>query len=102
MTNQTPCALVTGAGRGFDGIVNIASESSPFRPPFQICQSTKMALECLADVMRCELQLSDVHAAIIRLPRIPIGFDISPVLRPGAETQLKPFPEPGPAPSPLR
>jgi NAD(P)-dependent dehydrogenase (short-subunit alcohol dehydrogenase family) len=47
-------------------IVNIASESSPFRPPFQIYQSTKMALECLSDVMRRELQLFDVHVAIVR------------------------------------
>jgi NAD(P)-dependent dehydrogenase (short-subunit alcohol dehydrogenase family) len=47
-------------------IVNIASESSPFRPPFQVYQSTKMALECLSDVMRRELQLLDVHVAIIR------------------------------------
>jgi NAD(P)-dependent dehydrogenase (short-subunit alcohol dehydrogenase family) len=54
--------LIESKGR----IVNIASESSPFRPPFQIYQSTKMALECLSDVMRRELQLFDVHVAIIR------------------------------------
>lgn len=54
--------LVESQGR----IVNIASESSPFRPPFQIYQSTKMALECLSDVMRRELQLLGVHVAIIR------------------------------------
>jgi len=47
-------------------VVNIASESSPFRPPFQIYQSSKMALECLSDVMRRELMLFDVHVAIIR------------------------------------
>lgn len=47
-------------------IVNIASESSTFRPPFQVYQSTKMALECLSDVMRRELQLLGVHLAIIR------------------------------------
>ena len=54
--------LIESRGR----IVNIASESSTFRPPFQIYQSTKMALECLSDVMRRELQLFDVHVAIIR------------------------------------
>ncbi len=47
-------------------IINIASESSPFRPPFQIYQSSKMALECLSDVMRRELMLLDVHVAIVR------------------------------------
>jgi dTDP-4-amino-4,6-dideoxygalactose transaminase/NAD(P)-dependent dehydrogenase (short-subunit alcohol dehydrogenase family) len=54
--------LVESRGR----IVNIASESSPFRPPFQFYQSTKMALECLSDVMRRELQFLGVHVAIIR------------------------------------
>jgi len=54
--------LIESRGR----IINIASESSPFRPPFQIYQSTKMALECLSDVMRRELQLFGVHVAIIR------------------------------------
>jgi len=54
--------LIESKGR----IVNIASESSTFRPPFQIYQSTKMALECLSDVMRRELQLFGVHVAIIR------------------------------------
>jgi len=54
--------LIESRGR----IVNIASESSPFRPPFQIYQSTKMALECLSDVMRRELQFFGVHVAIIR------------------------------------
>ena len=54
--------LVESGGR----IVNIASESSPLRPPFQIYQATKMALECLSDVMRRELRLLGVHVAIIR------------------------------------
>jgi NAD(P)-dependent dehydrogenase (short-subunit alcohol dehydrogenase family) len=54
--------LIESKGR----IVNIASESSPFRPPFQIYQSSKMALECLSDVMRRELQFFGVHVAIIR------------------------------------
>ena len=54
--------LIESHGR----IINIASESSPFRAPFQIYQSTKMALECLSDVMRRELQLFGVHVAIIR------------------------------------
>jgi NAD(P)-dependent dehydrogenase (short-subunit alcohol dehydrogenase family) len=54
--------LIESKGR----VVNISSESSPFRPPFQIYQSTKMALECLSDVMRRELMLLDVHVAVIR------------------------------------
>jgi NAD(P)-dependent dehydrogenase (short-subunit alcohol dehydrogenase family) len=54
--------LIESRGR----IINIASESSPFRPPFQVYQSTKMALECLSDVMRRELQLFGVHVAFIR------------------------------------
>jgi NAD(P)-dependent dehydrogenase (short-subunit alcohol dehydrogenase family) len=54
--------LIASRGR----VVNIASESSPFRAPFQIYQSSKMALECLSDVMRRELMLFDVHVAIIR------------------------------------
>ena len=54
--------LIASKGR----IINIASESSTFRAPFQIYQSSKMALECLSDVMRRELMLLDVHVAIIR------------------------------------
>lgn len=54
--------LIESRGR----IVNIGSESSTFRPPFQIYQSTKMALECLTDVLRRELALLDVHVAILR------------------------------------
>ncbi len=54
--------LIESRGR----VVNIASESSPFRPPFQLYQSSKMALECLSDVLRRELMLFDVHVAIIR------------------------------------
>ena len=59
-----PCLDLLIASRG--RIINIASESSPFRAPFQIYQSSKMALECLSDVMRRELMLFDVHVAIIR------------------------------------
>lgn len=59
-----PCLDMLIASRG--RIVNIASESSPFRPPFQLYQSSKMALECLSDVMRRELMLFDVHVATIR------------------------------------
>jgi NAD(P)-dependent dehydrogenase (short-subunit alcohol dehydrogenase family) len=54
--------LIESRGR----IINIASESSLFRPPFQAYQSSKMALECLSDVMRRELQFFGVHVAIIR------------------------------------
>ena len=54
--------LIESKGR----IVNISSESSTFRAPFQIYQSSKMALECLSDVMRRELIRFDVHVAFIR------------------------------------
>jgi len=54
--------LIESKGR----IVNIASESSPLRAPFQFYQASKMALECLSDVMRRELMLFDVHVATIR------------------------------------
>lgn len=54
--------LLESGGR----VVNICSESSTFRAPFQIYQSSKMALECLSDVMRRELQLLGGHVAIIR------------------------------------
>jgi NAD(P)-dependent dehydrogenase (short-subunit alcohol dehydrogenase family) len=54
--------LIESAGR----VVNIGSESSTLRPPFQVYQATKMALEALSDVLRRELQLFDVHVAIIR------------------------------------
>lgn len=54
--------LIASKGR----IVNIASESSTFRAPFQFYQSSKMALECLSDVLRRELMLFDVHVAFIR------------------------------------
>ena len=54
--------LIESKGR----IVNISSESATFRAPFQVYQSSKMALECLSDVMRRELILFDVHVAFIR------------------------------------
>lgn len=54
--------LVESKGR----VVNIASESSTFRPPFQVYQATKMALEAVSDVLRREFQLLGVHVAIIR------------------------------------
>lgn len=54
--------LVESKGR----IVNISSESSIFRTNFQCYQATKMALECLSDVMRRELILFDVHVAYVR------------------------------------
>lgn len=71
--------LIASKGR----IVNIASESSPFRAPFQIYQSSKMALECLSDVMRRELMLFDVHVAIIR----PGAIDTNLI----AETKIVPI-----------
>lgn len=54
--------LIESKGR----IVNISSESSTFRAPFQAYQSSKMALECLSDVMRRELILFDVHVTFVR------------------------------------
>jgi NAD(P)-dependent dehydrogenase (short-subunit alcohol dehydrogenase family) len=54
--------LIESKGR----VVNISSESSTFRAPFQTYQSSKMALECLSDVMRRELMFHDVHVTFIR------------------------------------
>jgi NAD(P)-dependent dehydrogenase (short-subunit alcohol dehydrogenase family) len=54
--------LIESKGR----IVNISSESSTFRAPFQTYQSSKMALECISDVMRRELMFHDVHVTFIR------------------------------------
>jgi NAD(P)-dependent dehydrogenase (short-subunit alcohol dehydrogenase family) len=59
-----PCLDLLIASRG--RVINIASESSTFRPPFQLYQASKMALESLSDVMRRELMLFDVHVAVIR------------------------------------
>ena len=54
--------------------MNVTSESYRFRNPFQIYQTTKLALEGLSDVMRRELA--------------PLGVPVSTV-RPGAiETEL--------------
>jgi NAD(P)-dependent dehydrogenase (short-subunit alcohol dehydrogenase family) len=57
--------LVAARGR----VVNVTSESYRFRNPFQIYQTTKLALEGLSDVMRRELA--------------PLGVSVSTV-RPGA------------------
>ena len=54
--------LIENNGR----VINISSESSPFRTPFQYYQATKMALEALSDIMRRELMLVDVHVAFVR------------------------------------
>ncbi len=62
--------LVASGGR----VVNITSESYRFRNPFQIYQTTKLALEGLSDVLRRELA--------------PLGISVSTV-RPGAiDTEL--------------
>jgi NAD(P)-dependent dehydrogenase (short-subunit alcohol dehydrogenase family) len=54
--------LVATQGR----VVNVTSESYRFRNPFQIYQTTKLALEGLSDVMRRELAPLGVHVATVR------------------------------------
>jgi NAD(P)-dependent dehydrogenase (short-subunit alcohol dehydrogenase family) len=54
--------LVAARGR----VVNITSESYRFRSPFQIYQTTKLALEGLSDVMRRELAPLGVQVATVR------------------------------------
>ena len=67
--------LIASRGR----VINISSESAPFRVPFQFYQPSKAALEALSDTMRRELQLFGVHVAIIRPGAIETemteGFD---------------------------
>lgn len=54
--------LVEARGR----VVNVTSESYRFRNPFQIYQTTKLALEGLSDVQRRELAPLGVHVATVR------------------------------------
>lgn len=54
--------LVAKGGR----VLNISSESYRLRTPFQIYQSTKLALEGISDVLRRELVHLGVHVATIR------------------------------------
>ncbi len=54
--------LVASGGR----VINISNESYKFRTPFQIYQSTKLALEGISDVLRRELRHLGVHVATIR------------------------------------
>lgn len=54
--------LVAAGGR----VINISSESWRFRTPFQIYQSTKLAVEGISDVLRRELVHLGVHVATVR------------------------------------
>ena len=54
--------LVESRGR----VVNVTSESYRLRTPFQIYQSTKLALEGISDVLRRELAVLGVHVATVR------------------------------------
>jgi NAD(P)-dependent dehydrogenase (short-subunit alcohol dehydrogenase family) len=54
--------LVESAGR----VVNVTSESYKFRNPFQIYQTTKLALEGLSDVQRRELAPLGVRVSTVR------------------------------------
>jgi NAD(P)-dependent dehydrogenase (short-subunit alcohol dehydrogenase family) len=54
--------LVDARGR----VVNVTSESYRFRNPFQIYQTTKLALEGLSDVQRRELAPLGVHVSTVR------------------------------------
>jgi NAD(P)-dependent dehydrogenase (short-subunit alcohol dehydrogenase family) len=54
--------LVEARGR----VINVTSESYRFRNPFQIYQTTKLALEGLSDVQRRELAPLAVHVSTVR------------------------------------
>ena len=54
--------LVGSSGR----VINVTSESYRFRNPFQIYQTTKLALEGLSDVQRRELAPLGVHVSTVR------------------------------------
>jgi NAD(P)-dependent dehydrogenase (short-subunit alcohol dehydrogenase family) len=54
--------LVKSRGR----VINVTSESYRFRNPFQIYQTTKLALEGLSDVQRRELAGLGVHVTTVR------------------------------------
>lgn len=54
--------LVASGGR----VVNVTSESYRLRTPFQIYQTTKLALEGISDVLRRELSTLGVHVATVR------------------------------------
>jgi len=54
--------LVASSGR----VINVTSESYRFRNPFQIYQTTKLALEGLSDVQRRELAPLGVHVSTVR------------------------------------
>lgn len=62
--------LVASGGR----VLNISSESYKLRTPFQIYQSTKLALEGISDVLRRELVHLGVHVATIRPGAIETGL----------------------------
>ena len=47
-------------------VINVTSESYRFRSPFQIYQTTKLALEGLSDVLRRELAPLGVQVATVR------------------------------------
>lgn len=54
--------IASGGGR----VINIGSESWRLRTPFQIYQSTKLAMEGISDVLRRELVHLGVHVAVVR------------------------------------
>jgi NAD(P)-dependent dehydrogenase (short-subunit alcohol dehydrogenase family) len=58
------CLDLLAASRG--RVINITSESYRFRSPFQIYQTTKLALEGLSDVLRRELAPLGVQVATVR------------------------------------
>jgi NAD(P)-dependent dehydrogenase (short-subunit alcohol dehydrogenase family) len=62
--------LIAAHGR----VVNVTSESYRFRNPFQIYQTTKLALEGLSDVLRRELAPLGVRLATVRPGAIDTGL----------------------------
>lgn len=82
--------LVESRGR----VINVTSESYRFRNPFQIYQTTKLALEGLSDVQRRELAGLGVRVATVRpgAIRTELFAAMAHVENPVADSKLaKPF-----------
>jgi NAD(P)-dependent dehydrogenase (short-subunit alcohol dehydrogenase family) len=62
--------LIASRGR----VVNVSSESYRFRNPFQVYQTTKLALEGLSDVLRRELAPLGVQVSTVRPGAIDTGL----------------------------
>lgn len=78
--------LANAGGR----VINISSESWRLRTPFQIYQSTKLALEGISDVLRRELAHLGIAVATIRPGAIdtPLFHAMTSIRNPVADSRL--------------